>query len=75
MLKSSSGGKLFAKWKDRLDKTRTATLTTANDGCPRLSLKLAYFVAPYRDKAGVVRTVSTGGVGHFPEVLLPGETI
>src|SRR6516162_8531676 len=53
-------GERFARWKDRRGKTRTAPLTTGNDGSERIVTESPYFVAKYRDGAGVVQTVTTG---------------
>jgi len=53
-------GERFARWKDRTGKTRTAPLTVGEDGTERIVTESPYFVAKYRDGAGVVRTVSTG---------------
>src|SRR5438093_12293949 len=52
------GGR-FARWKVK-GKTRTAALTTGKDGSERIVTESLYFVAKYRDGAGVVRVVPTG---------------
>ncbi len=53
-------GERFARWKDRKGKTRTAALTTGQDGTDRLLIESAYYVAKYRDGAGNVQVVPTG---------------
>jgi integrase len=50
----------FARWKDRRGKTRTAPLTTGEDGSERIAIESPFYVAKYRDGAGVVQTISTG---------------
>jgi integrase len=53
-------GERFARWKDRKGKTRTAPLTTGGDGSERITLESRFYVAKYRDGAGVVRVEATG---------------
>ncbi len=53
-------GQRFARWKDRKGKTRTAPLTTGKDGADRLTLESPYYVAKYRNGAGIVVEESTG---------------
>jgi integrase len=53
-------GERFVRWKDRRGKTRTAPLTTGKDGSERISIQSPYYVAKFRDGAGVVQVVSTG---------------
>jgi integrase len=53
-------GERFARWKDRRGKTRTAPLTVGQDGSDRILTESPYYVAKYRDGAGVVQTVATG---------------
>ena len=53
-------GERVARWKDRKGKTRTATMTTGNDGADRIITESRYFMAKYRDGSGIVRTVATG---------------
>jgi integrase len=53
-------GKRFARWKDRRGKTRTAPLTIGKGGSERVIIESPYFVAKYRDGAGIVQTVATG---------------
>jgi integrase len=53
-------GERFARWKDRKGKARTAPLTTGKDGSDRLLIESPYYVAKYRDGAGVVQVVPTG---------------
>src|SRR6266545_1764126 len=52
-------GERFARWKCK-GKTRTAPLTTGQDGADRIVTESPYYVAKYRDGAGVVQTVATG---------------
>jgi integrase len=52
-------GERFARWKHK-GKTRTAQLTLGKDGSDRLLLENPYFVAKYRNGAGLVEEVSTG---------------
>jgi len=52
-------GERFARWKSK-GKTRTAPLTTGNDGADRIVIESSRYVAKYRDGAGVVRVVPTG---------------
>jgi integrase len=53
-------GERFARWKDRKGKTRTAPLTVGEDGSERVVIDSPYYVAKYRDGAGVVRVEATG---------------
>jgi integrase len=53
-------GERLARWKDRRGKTRTAPLTVGKDGSDRVVTESPYFVAKYRDGAGVVRVEATG---------------
>ncbi len=53
-------GERLATWKDRRGKTRTASLTVGKDGSERISTESPYFVAKYRNGAGVVIEKSTG---------------
>jgi integrase len=53
-------GERLARWKDRRGKTRTALLTAGRDGTERIILESPFFVAKYRDGAGIVQTVATG---------------
>jgi integrase len=53
-------GERVVRWKDRRGKTRTAPLTTGKDGGERISIESPYYVAKFRDGAGVVQVVSTG---------------
>src|SRR5205807_2521232 len=53
-------GQQLARWKDRKGRTRTAPLTTGQDGQPRLLIESGTFVAKYRDGAGLVQEVPTG---------------
>ena len=53
-------GERFARWKDGKGKARTAPLTTGRDGTDRVVIVSPYYVAKWRDGAGVVREKSTG---------------
>src|SRR5947209_501833 len=53
-------GERLARWKDRRGKTRTALLTVGKDGDGRIILESPFYVAKYRDGAGIVQTVATG---------------
>jgi hypothetical protein len=52
-------GERFARWKDRRGKTRTAPLTTGEDGSERIVIESSRYFAKYRDGGGVVRVVPT----------------
>jgi integrase len=57
-------GERFARWKDRRGKTRTAPVTVPRKGKwagrERIVLESPYYVAKYRDGAGVVQVAPTG---------------
>jgi integrase len=53
-------GERLARWKDRQGKTRTAPLTIGKDAGERIVTESPYFIAKYRDGAGLVREVATG---------------
>jgi integrase len=53
-------GERLARWKDRRGKARTAPLAVGKDGSERIVTESPYYVAKYRDCAGVVREVATG---------------
>jgi hypothetical protein len=53
-------GERFARWKDRRGKPRTAPLIVGKDGSPRIVTESPFYVAKYRDGAGVVQVVKTG---------------
>ncbi len=53
-------GERFARWKDRKGKSRMAPLTTGQDGSDRVVIESPYYVAKYRDGAGVVQVEATG---------------
>src|SRR5437762_3021675 len=53
-------GERRARWKDRKGKTRTAALTTGEDGSERILLESPFYVAQYRDGSGALCVVSTG---------------
>src|SRR5262249_1006006 len=52
-------GERFARWKMK-GKTRTAPLTTGQDGSDRIVIESSKWFAKYRDGAGLVRVVPTG---------------
>jgi hypothetical protein len=52
-------GERLARWRVR-GKLRTAPVTTGADGTDRIPTESPYYVAKYRDGAGIVRTVATG---------------
>ncbi len=53
-------GERFARWKDRKGKTRTAPITSGRDGSDRITVESPFFIAKYRDGAGVIVETSTG---------------
>ena len=53
-------GETFARWKDAAGKTRTAPVTTAADGSPRIVATASTYTAKYRDGAGHIVEASTG---------------
>src|SRR5689334_9420452 len=53
-------GQRFARWKDRRDRTRTAPVTVGMGGADRILTESPYYVAKYRDGAGIVRIAATG---------------
>jgi integrase len=55
----TKNGVRLARWRVR-GKTRTAPLTTGNDGQDRIAVESPYYVAKYRDGTGAVCVVSTG---------------
>src|SRR5271165_4129968 len=50
----------MVKWKDAKGNTRTAPLTTGQDGTDRLLIESPYFVPQYRDGVGQLQVVPTG---------------
>ena len=52
-------GEMLAKWKEN-GKTKTAPVTTAADGSPRIVLTCRKWLAKYRDGDGLLVEVSTG---------------
>lgn len=52
-------GERYAKWKDAKGRTRTAKITTTNQGA-RVVIQSPYYRVRYRDAKGVLRDVSTG---------------
>src|SRR5262245_63458696 len=53
-------GQRLARWKDSNGTTRVILLTTGEDGSARIVETSPYYVAKFRDGAGVVRVVPTG---------------
>jgi integrase len=53
-------GETFAKWKDAAGKTRTAPVTTAGDGSPRIVATSRKWLAKYRRGDDLVIEVPTG---------------
>jgi hypothetical protein len=53
-------GQRLARWKDRRGKSRTAPLIQGKDGSDRIVTESPFYVAKYRDGAGVVRVEATG---------------
>jgi integrase len=53
-------GERLARWKDRRGKTRKAPVTVGKDGTARIILESPFYVAKYRDGAGVVHVEPTG---------------
>ena len=53
-------GQQFAKWKPAKGKSRTAKVTTSEDGSLRIQTEAATFTAKFRDGLGYIREVSTG---------------
>jgi hypothetical protein len=53
-------GRSCARWQDRKGKTRVAPLTTGKGGGRRIVTESLFYVAQYRDGAGVLRVESTG---------------
>ncbi len=53
-------GQQFARWKPLKGKTRTAKVTSGEDGTLRIQAEAATFTAKFRNGQGVIREVSTG---------------
>ena len=53
-------GQQFAKWKPAKGKSRTAKVTTSDDGSLRIQTEAATYTAKFRDGQGHIRAVSTG---------------
>jgi integrase len=53
-------GKRVARWRNSRGKPRTAPVTKGRDGSERIVTESPYYVAKYRDGAGIVRIVPTG---------------
>lgn len=56
----TKAGQLFARWKPLKGKTRTAKVTSGEDGTLRIQAEAATFTAKFRNGQGIVREVSTG---------------
>ena len=56
----TKNGQPFARWKPAKGKTRTAKVTTAKDGSPRILDEAGTYLAKFRDGSGYVCEVSTG---------------
>ncbi len=56
----TKAGEQFAKWKPAKGKTRTAKVTTGQDGSPRILDESGTYIAKFRDGSGYVCEVSTG---------------
>jgi len=56
----TKNGQPFARWKPAKGKTRTAKVTTAKDGSPRILDESGTYLAKFRDGSGYVCEVSTG---------------
>ncbi len=56
----TKNGKRFARWKPSTGKTRTAPVTTGNDGTDRIVVTVGTYLAKFRDGSGYVCEVSTG---------------
>ena len=56
----TKNGQPFARWKLAKGKTRTAKVTTAKDGSPRILDEAGTYLAKFRDGSGYVCEVSTG---------------
>ena len=56
----TKAGQRFARWKPLKGKTRTAKVTTGDDGTLRIQAEAATFTAKFRNGQGIVREVSTG---------------
>ena len=53
-------GQRFARWKPAKGRTRTAPVTTSEDGLLRIQTEAATFTAKFRNGQGLVREISTG---------------
>ncbi len=53
-------GQQLARWKPAKGKTRTAKVTTGEDGSLRIQTEAATYTAKFRNGQGVIREVSTG---------------
>ena len=55
----TKAGQRFARWKPLKGKTRTAKVTSGEDGTLRIQTEAATFTAKFRNGQGVIREVST----------------
>ena len=53
-------GVRLARWKDASGKSRTAPVTTGQDGTERIRIESGTFIAKYRDGDGIVVEAPTG---------------
>ena len=56
----TKNGQQFARWKPAKGRMKTAKVTMAKDGSPRILDESATYIAKYRDGSGCVCEVSTG---------------
>ena len=56
----TKAGQRFARWKPAKGKTRTAKVTSGEDGTLRIQTVAATYTAKFRNGQGVIREVSTG---------------
>ena len=53
-------GESLARWRNAKGKTRTAPVTTGQDGTERIRVESGTFIAKYRDGSGIVVETPTG---------------
>lgn len=53
-------GEQFERWKDKCGRTRTAKVTTGNNGTLRIITESSTFFAKFRDGQSIVQEVATG---------------
>ncbi len=56
----TKNGKRFARWKPSTGKSKTAPVTTGQDGTDRIVVTAGTYIAKFRDGSGYVCEVSTG---------------